>query len=307
MCRWYSENFLERNIATRNCRKLEVVSSDYNNLRVTMDNFIAGSIAGIVVDVSLFPLDTIKTRLQASQGFAKAGGFRGVYQGLGPVAIGSGPGAAFFFVSYEYSKEKLLEKKKKDGSPLLNKSVVHMCAASVGEFIACLVRVPTEVVKQRMQTAASVQQGRSIVAMLEGIKRSPGGFRTLYSGFSATLLREIPFSMIQFPLYEATKTYFNTEKGDSSIGAAICGCGAGSLAAFLTTPMDVVKTRLMLGGDAKGVPYDGVISTGRRIYGENGVRSLFSGATPRTFWIGVGGFVFFGAYTRAKNFLADSV
>lgn len=39
----------------------------------------------------LFPLDTLKTRLQAAQGFRKAGGFHGIYKGIGPQAIGSAP------------------------------------------------------------------------------------------------------------------------------------------------------------------------------------------------------------------------
>lgn len=47
--------------------------------------------AGLFVDVILFPLDTLKTRLQAAQGFRKAGGFSGIYKGIGPQAIGSAP------------------------------------------------------------------------------------------------------------------------------------------------------------------------------------------------------------------------
>ena len=47
--------------------------------------------AGLSVDISLFPLDTIKTRLQSEQGFAKAGGFRGIYSGLSSAAAGSVP------------------------------------------------------------------------------------------------------------------------------------------------------------------------------------------------------------------------
>lgn len=48
--------------------------------------------AGTAVDVALFPLDTIKTRLQSSEGFLKAGGLRGVYNGLSAAAVGSAPG-----------------------------------------------------------------------------------------------------------------------------------------------------------------------------------------------------------------------
>ncbi len=59
---------------------------------------IAGGFAGFAVDVSLFPLDTLKTRAQSQQGFFKAGGFKGVYQGLGPAALGSFPGGLFILI-----------------------------------------------------------------------------------------------------------------------------------------------------------------------------------------------------------------
>jgi len=55
----------------------------------------SGSLAGFSVDVVLYPLDTIKTRLQSSGGFRHSGGFRGIYRGLGSVAVGSVPGGKF--------------------------------------------------------------------------------------------------------------------------------------------------------------------------------------------------------------------
>jgi len=51
----------------------------------------AGAFAGVAVDLSLFPIDTIKTRLQAPGGFLANGGWRGIYKGIGSVATGSAP------------------------------------------------------------------------------------------------------------------------------------------------------------------------------------------------------------------------
>jgi hypothetical protein len=48
--------------------------------------------AGTSVDLLFFPIDTIKTRLQSAQGFVQAGGFKGVYRGVGSVVVGSAPG-----------------------------------------------------------------------------------------------------------------------------------------------------------------------------------------------------------------------
>lgn len=43
------------------------------------------------MDVALFPLDTLKTRLQSGRGFLKTGGFTGLYKGILPVIAGSAP------------------------------------------------------------------------------------------------------------------------------------------------------------------------------------------------------------------------
>ncbi len=51
----------------------------------------SGGLAGLVVDIVLFPIDTIKTRLQSEKGLWRSGGFRGIYNGIGPAAAGSAP------------------------------------------------------------------------------------------------------------------------------------------------------------------------------------------------------------------------
>ena len=55
----------------------------------------AGGLAGTSVDLLFFPIDTVKTRLQSVQGFAKAGGFGGIYKGVGSVIVGSAPGGLY--------------------------------------------------------------------------------------------------------------------------------------------------------------------------------------------------------------------
>jgi len=266
----------------------------------------SGGVAGLTVDIALYPLDTIKTRLQSAQGFLKSGGFRGVYKGLSAAAVGSAPGAALFFCSYETCKSVLRPEASKLPAP-----VVHMTSACIGEVVACMVRVPTEVVKQRMQTGMHSSIGATITSTIER-----EGIKGLYSGFGITILREIPFSLIQFPLYEHLKQrisiHFKNGSPCASHESAMCGSFAGGVAAALTTPLDVLKTRLMLGADKQGVPYKSASDTLARLVvegsadgaGSKGVaRLLFSGVQPRVMWISIGGFVFFGAYEQAKKTL----
>eukprot|EP00756_Hemistasia_phaeocysticola_P006427 Hpha_TRINITY_DN13822_c0_g1::TRINITY_DN13822_c0_g1_i1::g.70108::m.70108/K15111/SLC25A26; solute carrier family 25 (mitochondrial S-adenosylmethionine transporter), member 26 len=257
-------------------------------------SLLAGAAAGAVVDIALFPLDTVKTRLQAPGGFWKAGGFRGIYKGILPVVIGSAPGSALFFTAYDTSKAWL---------PFERPTVCHLVAACLGEATACLIRVPTETVKQRMQTGmySSLGQGMSQIAKNEGMG-------SLYAGYSVTLSREIPFALVQFPLWEHLKhTFAFDEKGNKSdLVAAACGSAAGGLAAAVTTPLDVAKTRIML--DQGRTTYTGgVWNTLLKIKQEEGMRALLSGILPRTKMITIGGFIFFGGYEYVDSLLANKV
>ena len=78
----------------------------------------------------------------------KAGGFSGVYNGVLATALGAAPGAAMFFSAYEGMKPRLQALNGGKEHPLQ-----HSFAASCGEVAACLVRVPTAVVTQRMQVS----------------------------------------------------------------------------------------------------------------------------------------------------------
>ncbi|KAF8600423.1 S-adenosylmethionine transporter [Ceratobasidium sp. AG-I] len=249
---------------------------------------LAGGLAGTSVDLLFFPIDTIKTRLQSSQGFLKAGGFSGIYRGIGSVVVGSAPGAAIFFTTYSTLKQSL---------PIApTHPLNHVVSASLGEIAACLVRVPTEVVKSRTQTAAYGAGVSSLGAFLRVAKVE--GLGGLYRGFGSTIMREIPFTSLQFPMYEFFKLRLAKSLGrpTNPHEAAMCGSVAGGIAAAATTPLDVLKTRIML--DMKDAPERRISLASRfsQIYRIEGVGALFSGVVPRTLWISAGGAVFLGVW-----------
>ncbi|CAF1364549.1 unnamed protein product, partial [Didymodactylos carnosus] len=195
---------------------------------------------GCVVDLSLYPIDTIKTRLQSN--LRRTGQdtkiLKSLYAGVGSVIIGSAPSSALFFTSYDLCKRQL--------NPLFDEKYLfqlHMLAATVGEITACLIRVPVEVVKQRAQVNSGLQ--------LINIARttiSNEGIGGLYRGYIATVAREIPFSMLQFPLWEYFKRVWRKRqvKELEPWKGAVCGSLAGGISACITTPLDVAKTRIML-------------------------------------------------------------
>lgn len=280
-----------------------------------VEPLVAGGIAGTAVDVTLFPIDTIKTRVQTEGGFKASGGFRGVWRGLGAAALGSAPNGAIFFVGYEAVKPLLRDRTERIRQHLGVQDTYGVCpaasesmAAGIGEVAACVIRVPTENVKQRMQVSRYLTS-RDVV---EGLWRQQGiaGF---YTGFATTVAREMPFCFIQLPLWEELKRMWARRQGaeTTALQGAACGSVAGAIAGGITNPVDVIKTRLMTEGPKTEGPgaqcrprrQTGFWDMYRRVVAQEGHRALLRGMIPRVMWISMGGFVFFGSYEVAKESL----
>jgi solute carrier family 25 S-adenosylmethionine transporter 26 len=189
-------------------------------------------------------------------------------------------------------------------------------------------------------------RARDVIA---GVVRQHGmwGF---YVGLSSTLSRELPFALIQFPLYDFLKrrltatlavanggdapmlTFFfvtlsmlgthrsclrhsplhldlpdkirTIDSGPPTISplqGALCGSVAGCIAAAATTPLDMLKTRMMLG--SKLSPSKLIL----QIFREGGWPLLFSGIVPRIAGVGFGGTIFFGAYEYTHARLEQAI
>lgn len=169
--------------------------------------------------------------------------------------------------------------------------LILLPAACAAELAGCTIRVPVDVIKQRMQ--AGMQ--RSFSQCCSSIWQHDGllGF---YRGFQATVWRDLPFACLQFPLYEWFKHHWRNASGDNlqPWQGALCGSVSGAIAAALTIPMDVVKTRIMLS------QHQNLASLWKR----EGIKGLFAGVGPRTAWIGLGGLIFFGVYEETLRLLA---
>jgi hypothetical protein len=261
---------------------------------------------------------------------------RGIYAGLPSVLFGSAPSAASFFIVYDGVKRTLLPPSSSSSSEPPSRAHVfftHSLASSLGEISACAVRVPTEVIKQRAQ--AGLFGGSSLLALKDilslrhavpesqittggaPVKRGYGQvIRELYRGAGITIAREIPFTVLQFTMWESMKAtyaqrYLRREEGasikESQIPAstsAMFGSVAGAIAAGLTTPLDVIKTRVMLArrGDG-GVDAPVRVKEIVRGIAQEGLGAFWRGIGPRVAWIGIGGAVFLGSYQWAWNTL----
>ncbi|CAN1344968.1 S-adenosylmethionine carrier 1, chloroplastic/mitochondrial, partial [Linum perenne] len=258
------------------------------------EGVIAGGAAGVVVETALYPIDTIKTRLQAARGGGKIV-WKGLYSGLAGNIAGVLPASALFVGVYEPVKQKLLQVVPENFS-----AFAHLTAGAIGGLAASFVRVPTEVVKQRMQTGqfSSAPSAVRLIVAKEG-------FKGLYAGFGAFLLRDLPFDALQFCIYEQIRIGYKAaaRRDLNDAENAVIGAFAGALTGAVTTPLDVIKTRQMVQGS--GSQYKGVVDCVQTIVREEGPSALLKGLGPRVLWIGIGGSIFFGVLESSKRMLAE--
>ncbi|KAK5114901.1 hypothetical protein LTR62_002060 [Meristemomyces frigidus] len=326
------------------------------------DIWIAGAFAAFTVDLIVYPLDTIKTRLQSpdykrlyTNGPNNAVGrsmFRGVYQGVGSVIIATLPSSGAFFTTYESVKGILHNHNPQwSGSNLLPRPLIDSLASGTAELVSCAILTPAEVIKQNAQMVDNSKTDKPRVnATLETMKRFRSNPFALWRGYTALASRNLPFTALQFPMFERIKmnirqyrddngTRTNTILESGLITAGSAGT-AGSIAAVVTTPVDVVKTRIMLSAAesaaqdqkpmkdavgattaetlksvkgnvvetaksiAKPASSKGSMQIAREIVAESGVKGLFRGGTLRAVWTMLGSGLYLGVYESSRIYLA---
>jgi solute carrier family 25 aspartate/glutamate transporter 12/13 len=110
------------------------------------------------------------------------------------------------------------------------------------------------------------------------------GLMGLYKGASACLLRDVPFSAIYFPTYNHLKKDLFGESPTKKLGVLqllSAGAIAGMPAAYLTTPCDVIKTRLQVEARKGDTAYTGLRHAAKTIWKEEGFQAFFKGGPAR--------------------------
>ncbi|KAF2731191.1 mitochondrial carrier [Polyplosphaeria fusca] len=230
------------------------------------DILLAGAIAAFTVDLLVYPLDTVKTRIQspdykrlythAATNKPNPTLFRGLYQGVGSVIIATLPSSGAFFTTYERTKALLTRlnhttSSRPDG--LIPIPFLHAAASGTAELVSCAILTPAEVIKQNAQMVSATSSTNATIQTLAKFRSNP---MALWRGYTALAGRNLPFTALQFPLFERLKEEVRSWRDrrglttgtifeSGMITAASAGL-AGSVAAVVTTPVDVVKTRIML-------------------------------------------------------------
>ncbi|KAG8899594.1 Fe(2+) transporter [Tulasnella sp. 403] len=254
-------------------------------------NMLAGALAGISEHAVMFPVDSIKTRMQvfsaASGGSTYTGvvnafsrissteGLRTLWRGVASVIMGAGPAHAVHFGMYEFVKD--LAGGNKPGHHPLATAIAGAAATTANDALMN----PFDVIKQRMQLHNS--QYRSVLQCARTVYRTEG-LSAFYVSYPTTLLMTIPFTAAQFTTYEYIKQVLNPTNIYSPITHVVSGGLAGAVAAASTTPLDVAKTLLQTRGTSSDPQIRnarGMADAFRIIWQKDGIRGFSRGLTPR--------------------------
>jgi hypothetical protein len=183
-------------------------------------------------------------------------------------------------------------------------------------------------------------------ATIQTLRKFRANPLALWRGYASLAGRNLPFTAMQFPMFERLKQgikEYRDDKGltrgtivESGVITAFSAGSAGAVAAVITTPVDVLKTRIMLsagqsapegsssGGDgkAKGQGKNGLVDAlgssmqksrqnqkgtwqiTQEIISEQGYKGLWRGGALRAVWTFVGAGLYLGAYESGRVYLA---
>ena len=223
-----------------------------------------------------------------------------LYKGLSGNLLKEAPSSALYLGVYEVVKTALLATTFGAAQPLL----VYLAAGGVGEFCGSIIRAPAEACKTMTQSG-----------MATGFADAVGRIATdddqrdkVLFAWSSSLWRDVPMGAIQIAIFEGLKTFIlqspdivfdvNTLQAEAALGAL-----GGAIGAFVTTPTDLITTRIITdeGGDLRG---RSVLALGKDIVDENGSFALFDGSAQRVlYWAPAIG-IFLSCYCSIRQYVA---
>ncbi|KAH8662777.1 mitochondrial phosphate carrier protein [Ilyonectria robusta] len=310
----------------------EAISAARDKILPTKDNLMAAVTRESALDVSLYaryalagafccafthavltPVDVVKTRIQldpityssslskSARQIVSSEGPAALLIGLGPTIAGYCLQGAFKFGGYEYFKARTIDYLG-HSTATNNRNAVYLASAAAAEFLGDIALCPFESVRIRLVSQPSY--ATDCVSALAKLAREEG-FSGLYSGLSPILLKQIPYTMATFLVYEkAIQTAYSVidKRELSSMGVTGINLGAGLVsglaAAVVSQPADTILSRINKEKAGRG---ESITRRLVRIAVGLGLRGAYTGMQARAIMVGGMTAVQFGIYGDIKK------
>jgi len=220
----------------------------------------AGALCCSITHTAVVPMDVVKTRMQTEAGRYKSmvHGFRTIVaeEGAGMLMKGAGPTALGYFLQgagkfgfNEFFKKKFMTAAGENAQQY--RVPIWLGASACAEFIADLFLCPLEATRIRLVAQPTFAKG--LVDGFAKIMKQEGPM-SFYRGLPPLLLKQVPYTMAKFSVFEATseavyKVVLKKKPEELSSGSRLgvslgSGLVAGVAAAIISQPADTVLSKI---------------------------------------------------------------
>lgn len=300
-------------------------ADEQSKFRQAFPTVAASVVSGVATRIPMHPVDTIKSQVQAFSTptpllpLLRAQKLKSLYSGFGITCLTSIPGVTLYFGSYEWFKKQA---NAYYGIPEgETHHAINFCAGLFAEAISCVVWVPGDIMKERLQIQQLPNtnvnsQFKTPFAILRDVFQKEG-LSGVYKGYTATVVSFGPYSAFYLMLYEMFKKkgceVMGVDPSTPTLPLSFCAGGfAGAIAALITAPLDLIKIRLQMQRAAHRSAMENALLTPtttpiaptppqpqeapryvinynyknvrdglKSVYNEGGVRGMFRGAVAR--------------------------
>jgi len=251
---------------------------------------IASSVGAVIAETITLPTDVAKVRLQVQStgssgprytGFVdclaktyRAEGASALWKGLTPALLRQVNYTSLSFALYEPVRDFYRNALMGDANATPNYGVRLLAGGSAGG-IAIAVFNPTEVVKTQVQTSPDKIRMMTVINKVW----TRDGILGFWAGVKPNVVRTFLVNAAELGTYDEAKLRLQPYLG-SGFFSHVCASGcAGFTSACISTPADVIKTRLMnsAGGEKQ---YKGIVDAGCQIVKQEGPLALYKGFLP---------------------------
>ena len=292
---------------------LQLINTDKEIIRTALKLFSSAT-ASAAAEAATFPLDLTKTRLQlqgevaalprhgtatvVKRGMvltavtvAREEGITNLWSGLQPAICRQMIYTGMRLAVYEQMREHVLHYNA-DGSFPLHKAIIGgMCAGAVGQFVASpmdLAKIRMQTINQKYRTSPQYKRipipCRTLLCILR-TTYSVSGIRGLWTGWAPSVQRAALVNIGNLATYDIAKQKIlkQTAIKDNFVCHILASMCAGFAAAVLSTPADVIKTRIMNQRrdiKGRGMFYTSSLDCLVKTIHKEGVSSLYKGFVP---------------------------
>lgn len=236
---------------------------DQENITI-QQSMVSGSVAGASEVLANHPLWTIKTRIQEGKPFTMQPAV--LYQGIFYNAASMIP-----ITVIQVGLNHTFQHNFFDNGSSISHGQRLTCAFFAGVSSASI-SSPTEMIMRRMNIESSFYKTASIMA-------KNNGWRFLFSGLYATGLREGMFTTFFLAGAPIVKEQLTPYIPHNLLGTVVAGVSSGLAAAYVSHPVDTIKTKQQSQPSAsQSLSF---CQAATKIYKADGLFGFFKGAVPR--------------------------